>query len=213
MSGERMIIHSNPHWWYFWKQLLEGTGVVVLALLALAFDGIWSTLFWWLTIIAGIAFAAHLIYEFMHWRTTEFAVTSKRVAFNSGLLHQTGVAIPLNRINNVNFSQSMMARTLNNGTLTIESAGDTGDSVFENIPDPRDVRSTIFAQIEADDDAASQRDAQAIAEAMGSPGATDSPSASPSASTRLDQLEKLRQAGRLTDAEYAAKREEILRDL
>jgi len=47
-----------------------------------------------------------------------------------------GVSIPLNRINNVNFDQSLIARLLNNGIVTIESAGETGDSVFENIRDP-----------------------------------------------------------------------------
>ena len=35
--------------------------------------------------------------------------------------------------------------------VVIESAGETGDSVFENIPDPEEVRNVIFAQVEADE--------------------------------------------------------------
>ena len=51
------------------------------------------------------------------------------------------------------------------GDLLIESAGETGDSVFENIPDPERVRTVIFAQMEADEQADSHRDAAAIREA------------------------------------------------
>jgi uncharacterized membrane protein YdbT with pleckstrin-like domain len=209
MPNEQMVIHSNPHWWYFWKQFAEGIGVLVLGLLSLSFDGGLGTLFWWLTVIAGIGFVGHLIYEFLQWRSTDFAVTTKRVVYNSGLFHQQGTSIPLNRVNNVNFSQSMIAKLLKNGTLTIESAGDTGDSVFENIPNPTEVRTLIFSQIDADTAASSDRDAQAIAQAMGG----RAPSGSPSATERLDQLEQLRSTGRLTDAEYEAKRQEILGDL
>lgn len=209
MPGERMVIHSHPHWWYFWKQMLEGIGLLVLGLLALSFDDALGTIFRWLTVAGAIGFLAHLAYEFAQWRTSDFAVTTKRVVYNSGLIHQHGTSIPLNRVNNVNFSQSLIARILGNGTLTIESAGDTGDSVFENIPNPTGVRSTIFQQIEADGDANAERDAAAIARAVGANG----PVPEPNAAARLEQLEQLRAIGRLTDAEYTAKREEILRDL
>ncbi len=84
--------------------------------------------------------AVNTIYQFAQWQTTRFAVTDQRVAYQSGFLRRRGVSIPLNRVNNVNFEQNLVARMLNNGTVTIESAGETGDSVFENIPDPEKVQ-------------------------------------------------------------------------
>ena len=82
------------------------------------------------------------------------------------MIRRSGVSIPLNRITNVNFDQSIIARTLNNGIVTIESAGETGDSVFENIPDPENVRNVIFKQVDIDKEADSTRDADALAAAL-----------------------------------------------
>jgi len=33
MPGEEMVIASNPHWFYFWKQVAAGIGVIGLLLL------------------------------------------------------------------------------------------------------------------------------------------------------------------------------------
>jgi uncharacterized membrane protein YdbT with pleckstrin-like domain len=151
------------------------------------------------------------IYQFVQWQTTRFAITDQRVAYQSGIFRRRGVSIPLNRINNVNFEQSFIARMLNNGVVTIESAGQTGDSVFENIPDPERVRTTIFAQVEADEQRDSDRDAASLAKAMREHTET-APAAppSPSAQERLAALDDLKAQGLIDDAEYATKRQQIL---
>jgi membrane protein YdbS with pleckstrin-like domain len=167
MPGEKMILASNPHWFYFWKQVAAGAGVIGLLLLLWSSTSDWlNTIIGWVTLIAFIVLLLDLVYEFVQWKTTRFAITDQRVAYQSGIFRRRGVSIPLNRINNVNFDQSMIARMLNNGVVTIESAGETGDSVFENIPDPERVRTLIFAQVEADEQRDSDRDAAALAKAM-----------------------------------------------
>ena len=120
-----------------------------------------------------------------------------------------GVSIPLNRINNVNFDQSLIARLLNNGIVTIESAGETGDSVFENIRDPEHVRGVIFQQVQADEQADSERDAAALAQVMQQRVPPAEPSTL-STQERLHQLNELRNAGLVSDEEFARKRAEIL---
>ena len=81
--------------------------------------------------------------------------------------------------------------------VTIESAGETGDSVFENIPDPEKVRTVIFAQMEADEQADSHRDAAAIRDAL--QGQTLAAPTGPTAQSRLDELESLHQRGHVSD--------------
>ena len=151
----------------------------------------------------------------MQWQTTRFAITDQRVAYQSGIFRRRGVSIPLNRINNVNFEQSFIARILNNGIVTIESAGQTGDSVFENIPDPENVRALIFAGVEADEQRDSDRDAAALAKAMRASGAAVDRTASSTSrrSDRLAALDDLKAQGLVDDAEYAAKRQQILDEL
>jgi uncharacterized membrane protein YdbT with pleckstrin-like domain len=215
MPGEKMILSSNPHWWYFWKEVAASLGLIGLLLLVLVFDNgfINDTI----KFVAGIVFLVIIvatIYAYIGWKTTRFAITNQRVAYQSGIIQRQGVSIPLNRVNNVNFTQSFIARALNNGIVTIESAGETGDSVFENIPDPEKVRTLIFQQVEADEQADSDRDAEALAKAMQQHIAPPAPAAAgPTAQERLKALDELRTQGLVNDAEYELKRQQILEEL
>ena len=215
MPGETVVLASNPHWFYFWKQVVAGVGLLLLLLLLWTVDTDWvDTTIGWITLVAFIVLVINTIYEFIQWQTTRFAITDQRVAYQSGIFRRRGVSIPLNRINNVNFEQSFIARILNNGIVTIESAGQTGDSVFENIPDPEHVRALIFAGVEADEQRDSDRDAAALAKAMRDhQEPTSTAPAPPSATERLAALDDLKAQGLIDDAEYAAKRQQILDEL
>ena len=215
MPDEEMILASNPHWFYFWKQVAAAVGLLALLVLLWTIETDWAdTLLGWVTLIAFIVLLIDTIVEFVQWQTTRFAITDLRVAYQSGIFKRRGVSIPLNRINNVNFEQSFIARILNNGIVTIESAGQTGDSVFENIPNPERVRALIFAGVEADEQRDSDRDAAALAKAMREQQEpTSAAPAAPSPTERLSALEDLKAQGLIDDAEYAAKRQQILDEL
>jgi uncharacterized membrane protein YdbT with pleckstrin-like domain len=216
MPNEKMVLASNPHWFYFWKQVLAGFGLIGLLLILWNVDADWvDTSIGWITLIAFIVLLVNTIYEFVQWQTTRFAITDQRVAYQSGIVRRRGVSIPLNRINNVNFEQSFIARMFNNGSVTIESAGETGDSVFENIPDPEHVRALIFAGVEADEQRDSDRDAAALAKAMQQHVPPPPPPASSdkSAQERLAALDHLKAQGLVDEAEYTAKRQQILDEL
>lgn len=214
MPGEQLVVSERPHWWYFWKQVAAGVGLAALVFLAWSLDrDFLSSVVWWITVAVFVVWGANTLYQFVQWRSTQFVVTNQRVAYQGGFVRRTGVSIPLNRVNNVNFQQGVIARVLDNGTITIESAGETGDSVFENIPHPEQVRSTIFAQMRADTEAGSDRNAQAIADALSTQSSAPGGPAGPSVEERLGELERLREQGVVTDDEYAARRSQILDDL
>ena len=213
MPGEKMILYSNPHWWYFWKEVAASFGLLGLLLLMVVFgDGVINDTIKFISGVVFVVIIVATIYAFIGWKTTRFAITDQRVAYQSGIIQRRGVSIPLNRVNNVNFTQSFIARALNNGIVTIESAGETGDSVFENIPDPEKVRTLIFQQVEADEQADSDRNAASLAKAMQQHIAPP-PTAGPSAQERLKALDDLRAQGLVTDAEYDLKRKQILEEL
>lgn len=214
MPNEKMILASHPHWFYFWKQVAAGVGVLGLLLLLVLVDANWlNQIIGWVVTVAVIVLLLDLLYEFIQWKTTRFAITDQRVAYQSGMFRRKGVSIPLNRINNVNFRQSAIARVLNNGVVTIESAGETGDSVFENIPDPEHVRSIIFAQVEADEQADSDRDAAALAQAMQQHVPPPTGPAEKTPKERLAALEELRSQGLVNDDEFKQKRQQILDEI
>jgi len=217
MPGERMVLSSHPHWWYFWKHAASLIVIVLVYVLAsMSWDWLSTALIWLASVALIVDIVATLI-RFAQWQTTRFAITDRRVAYQSGLISRHGVSIPINRVNNVNFHQGAIARMLGNGTVVIESAGETGESVFENIPKPEHVRQVIFAQMDADEHKDAERDADAIAQAIArtqpltsTANPTPSPAPSADAQSRLQQLEQLRQQGLINDAEYQAKRTEIL---
>jgi uncharacterized membrane protein YdbT with pleckstrin-like domain len=212
MPGEKMVMHSHPHWWFFWKQAAAGLVIVLLLILTSAVSTDWlSDVLWFITVVALVVWVVDTIYQYVQWKTTQFAVTDQRVAYQSGVIRRRGVSIPLNRVNNVNFDQSMIARMLNNGIVIVESAGETGDSVFENIPEPEHVRSLIFAQVEADENADSERDAAALARILKDQN-VDGPAAQ-SAQDRLEELEGLHAQGLVSDDEFEVKRQQILDDI
>ena len=213
MPGETMVLYSHPHWWYFWKEVLAVVGVLLLIWLWIMWEGTLGTIAGWLVLLAVIVLVIDTIIQFAQWQTTRFAITDQRVAYQSGFFHRRGVSIPLNRVNNVNFHQNLMARMLNNGVVIIESAGETGDSVFENIPDPEHVRNVIFAQVEADEVADSKRSAADLREAIQGTSLTPPPPSVPSTTDRLEQLTDLRDRGLVTPEEFEVKRQEILGDL
>ena len=213
MPGEKMILYSNPHWWYFWKEVAASFGLLGLLLLMVVFgDGVINDTIKFISGVVFVVIIVATIYAFIGWKTTRFAITDQRVAYQSGIIQRRGVSIPLNRVNNVNFTQSFIARALNNGIVTIESAGETGDSVFENIPDPEKVRTLIFQQVEADEQADSDRNAAALAKAMQQHIAPP-PTAGTSAQERLKALDDLRTQGLVNDVEYELKRKQILEEL
>lgn len=216
MPNEKMVLASNPHWFYFWKEVVATVVVIIVLLVFAVINVSWiDNVLRWLLIAGVIVLLVSIGIRYANWKTTRFAITSERVAYQSGMFRRRGVSIPLNRVNNVNFHQSVIARMLNNGVVVIESAGETGDSVFENIPNPERVRTTIFAQVEADEQRDSDRDAAALAKAMqqqippaASAQAQSAPGATPQ--ERLAQLDALRAQGLVSDSEYASKRQQIL---
>jgi uncharacterized membrane protein YdbT with pleckstrin-like domain len=213
MPGENMILYSNPHWWYFWKEVAAAVVLIVLMILLLVIDGGWLNSFLaWAIPIAIVVLLAITAFSYIQWKTTKFAITDQRVAYQSGIVRRQGVSIPLNRVNNVNFNQTVIARALNNGVVTIESAGQTGDSVFENIPDPEKVRTLIFQQVEADEQRDSDRDAASLAKAMQQHAAPSAPG-TPTVTDRLKQLDDLRAQGLVSPEEFDVKRAKILEDL
>ena len=83
------------------------------------------------------------------------------------------------------------------GDLVIESAGEHGQTTFEDIPKPSTVQNEIYRQIEAMKD----RDASRVA-AGGS--------RELSVPEQIDQLDQLRQRGVISQAEFEQKKAQLL---
>jgi uncharacterized membrane protein YdbT with pleckstrin-like domain len=89
---------------------------------------------------------------FVVWRSTHYVFTTKQVLFREGVLRREERGIPLAKVNDVKATQNLLERLLGCGTLTVESAGEHGQSVLKNIPRVVRVMNTLKDLVEADSD-------------------------------------------------------------
>ena len=123
-----------------------------------------------------------------------------------------GREIPLERLNDVTFSQSLFERLIGAGDLLLESAGEHGQSRFSNIRDPEAVQLEIYRQMEANDRRragyATTQPHPAVADRTPTP-PTRTPAA-PSALDALERLANLRDRGAVTEEEFQRMKRELL---
>jgi uncharacterized membrane protein YdbT with pleckstrin-like domain len=194
-ANETIALDMHPHWWYFSGPALALAGSIVLGIVLLTrdIDGNAGTALKWLVLALLVVCALWLVSRYLKWITTNFVITSHRLIFRQGLLAKSGVEIPLERINNVNFSQSIFERMLGAGDLLIESGGEDGQSRFTDIRHPDKVQNLIHNQVE-------QQQSRRY----------NPPPASPDVSAQLERLEGMLQRGTLTHEEFVAQKAKLL---
>ena len=198
-DGEEVGLELRPHWWYFSRHILSGIPLLILLVLAFKID---NTVLWWFWAVLALIWAGWLGLQYLNWTFTHFVVTTSRVIFRTGVLAKHGVEIPMDRIANINFNQSMWERVIGAGDLEIESAGRDGQTKFDDVWHPDAVQQELYRQMEL----------HAKTRAGWNAG---TPAPSPSARTasvpeQLQQLADLRDRGVLTPAEFEAKKAQLL---
>ncbi len=208
-DDEHLSLDLQPHWWFFAKQIFASIPLIV-TLLLISF-GLSKTprhvvLLIWAVFL--VAWAGWVVVKYLDWRFTHFVLTDERVIFRTGVLSKRGVEIPLGRINNINFGQGVWERVIGAGDLEIESAGRDGQSQFSNVRHPDGVQQEIYRMMEEfERKRASWSHPPAGSNA---PVAATVPAA-PSVPDQIAQLAALRDQGVLTDAEFEAKKQELLK--
>jgi membrane protein YdbS with pleckstrin-like domain len=190
-TGEEVVVDLRPHWWFFAGPatllLLCVVGLVVAAstsapgVIKLALSGITlATLAWF----AG---------RYTRWATTTFAVTTDRIVYRHGVVGKQGIEIPLERVNTIFFHQGIWERVIGTGDLTIESAGEHGSETFSDIRKPSHVQNEIYRLMEEN----ATRTYGGGARELSIP-------------EQIDRLDELRRRGVITEAEFQAKKTQLL---
>lgn len=209
-DGEELVLDLHPHWWYFASAFIAAVAAFIVGVAVLSYVDIGAV-----RIGAGLLILGTLIWlaeRYIRWISTHFVLTTDRVIYRSGVIAKHGIEIPLQRINTIFFSQRIFERLLGLGDLKIESASETGAQVFEDIRSPDKVQHDIYAQMEANENRGLEKlgDRLESKQAQVAPAAAPAAPAGPSATDQIAELHRLHQAGALTDAEYEAKKAELL---
>jgi uncharacterized membrane protein YdbT with pleckstrin-like domain len=211
-DGEAVTLDLRPHWWYFSRHI--ATGVPLLLLVILTFQlssGVRDVLKYPVAILV-ILWSVWLGLKYLQWLRTYFVVTDQRVLYRTGVLARHGVEIPLDRITNINFHQGIWERIIGAGDLEVQSAGEEGDTLFENVRHPDGVQHEIYREMEAHAQHASGADAigEAVARAVRDQGT--GPRGGDIAS-KIEQLARLRDEGHITTIEFEDRKNRLLDEL
>mgnify|MGYP000611777433 CR=1 FL=1 len=197
-SNETIALDMHPHWWYFAEPASSLVLVIVLGILQVTKgpDGKTGDALKLVLIALLILTALWVVGRYLKWITTNFVMTSQRLIFRQGVFAKSGIEIPLDRVNNVNFNQSIFERILGAGDLLIESGGEDGQQRFTDIRNPEKVQNLLHAQVEV---------------TRGRIGAR-SPSRGSDTAEQLERLEGMLQRGTLTQAEFDSQKRKLLDD-
>jgi len=203
-EGETVALDLHPHWWYFSKHILTGIPLFLALIGVVALrdspDVVRQVVGWGWAILA-VVWAVWLLIKYFQWQFTYFVVTDDRVIFRTGVLAKRGVEIPLERINNINFFQGVWERVIGAGDLDIESAGQEGQSHFEDVRHPDGVQQEIYRQMETN----------AREQASWSRPEAPAPAGSgASIPEQIEQLAALRDKGHISPEEFEAKKAALL---
>lgn len=201
---ERLVFDLKPHWVtlvgpVLWMIL----GIVVYAVgYRLADDNLDSPAL--AQNIAGIIAVILIVWRGLlpiaRWTNTSFVLTSDRLITRSGVIAKQSKEIPLERINDVAFTQSILDRMLGAGDLMLESAGERGQTRITNVRHPESVQLTVYKEVEENNNR------------MTRPGGSAEPRAG-SVTDQLEALGRLKEQGVITDMEFETKKQELLKRL
>jgi uncharacterized membrane protein YdbT with pleckstrin-like domain len=201
-DGEDIALELHPHWEFFIKSSVALAAAVAFGLWVLVGITDPPSL---LEALAGVLVLVGLGWfglTYAQWATTNFVVTTDRLIYRHGVIAKHGIEIPLERVNTVFFSQSILERMLGSGDLVIESAGEMGRQNFSNVRKPSAVQNEIYRQMESNENRKFDRIGHHTEAAPAAPAA--------SVPEQIQQLDALRKQGLLTEAEFEAKKAELL---
>jgi len=195
-EGEDIILEQRPHWFYLAGPALALAAALVVAIFASTrVDGDVQRFVVIPLLLAALAALVWFVWRYAKWATTTFVVTTDRLIHRAGVIAKSGREIPLERLNDVAFHQTIIQRILGAGDLQIESAGERGQQIFSSFPHPERTQNLIHHQIEL----AQARDADRMA------GRREL-----SPLEQLEKLEELRQRGVISQAEFDVKKAKLL---
>jgi uncharacterized membrane protein YdbT with pleckstrin-like domain len=153
-KGERVERSLHPHWLTVVVPTLFGlvlTALCVVAVIATPDDQTGNRIQWIAIIVLVLVAIPLVLVPYLRWRTTHYVLTTHRVMVRRGILTKNGKDITLSKITDVSFQQNLLDRIIGAGSLHIESAGDSPDEDFRNIPRSNEVQQLINRLIDEDD--------------------------------------------------------------
>ncbi len=200
-ENEQVLFTTHQHWLVLLGEIITES-LLSLALIA-AVSLIWSL--WVHNPLVALGYLLlifpliSLTRDILTWWNRKFVVTNRRVIQLSGVIRKNVTDSSLEKVNDVKMSQSFLGRIFDYGNIEILTASELGVNILTRIGRPIQYKTTMIN--------AKEKLEHAPAPVL--------PQATPAATFAdlLTQLDTLRQHGVLTEAEFQAKKAELLKKM
>lgn len=153
LADEGVIYRGKPHWIIFVRSV--AWLCIALAILIIgSITGLGSEAFFTgfevyklIALVVLLAAVISGLSNYFAYKTSEFAITNRRVIIKIGVASQFSLDILLERIESITVFQSLLGRIWNYGTLVINGTGGSRD-YLHNISAPAHFRNLVQQQIE-----------------------------------------------------------------
>jgi uncharacterized membrane protein YdbT with pleckstrin-like domain len=151
--GEEIFFHGHPSWRSLALFYAKG---LVLALLAGVIAGVVTRIaaghvqVGWVIVAVVVVFLALVLIGQIRRIQTTYSITNQRLTIQTGILSRDVHQTRLERIQNVNSSQSLFERLLRTGTVEFDTAGETQfDFAFRGVNNPSGIVRTVDRALHA----------------------------------------------------------------
>lgn len=125
LAGEKVVYRAHLSLWSLAPLILLGILLLVL--------------------VVGLIF---LVVAWIRYRTTEFAVTDRRIIAKSGLISRRTAEMFLDKVESMNVDQTVAGRLFDYGTVTVRGTGATLEP-FQSISAPLELRKRFMEAADA----------------------------------------------------------------
>ena len=196
--GEKVLYRTQP------TKIGLYVATILLVFVAVAAAAIWEQSGEQIWLVVGLLLAAALVLwivrEWITVASNQYVLTDRRVMKQSGIVSKRSITAYLDKLNNVDHSITLWGRILGYGNVEIDTASESGTTIFARVPRPIDFQRAILSA--ADNYRSHGYAPQAVQAAP-----------SVSAAERLRQLKALLDDGLITPQEYEQRRQNIVAEL
>lgn len=209
-NGEEKLYETHPSW----TTLAERITLRLMAIVALLVLGIFvrvkigakpaGNIALIVALVVAGFFLIQVTIQFLRWRNDRYLITDRRVIQVSGVLGKHSVDSSLNMINDLVLNQTVFGRIFNYGDLQIVTGNDIGEDTLQKVADPLAFKRAVLAARES----YLERINGGFYHTQPLP--TAAPAPAEDVTALIAKLADLRDRGAISQAEFDAKRAELL---
>jgi uncharacterized membrane protein YdbT with pleckstrin-like domain len=211
-EGEQVLYVDRQHWLVLLRNIfVEGVAIAAVLALTIYLLVYFNVQPWhnWLFLLFLLLIwpIASLLLDFFQWYNRKYIVTNWRVIQLSGVINKDVIDSSLEKVNDIELTQSFFGRIFQFGTVEILTASEIGVNKFKTIRNPVKFKNVIVnakEQLGHDEDHPAYAAAAQVVQAA--PATSDIPS-------MIERLDDLRKRGVLTDEEFQRSKEQLLQKL